>query len=161
MADATFEEGAERPVLIAANDAEDLGILAAMVQDSVLPVTEMRWERAHRRFALLLNRFRWEDRAVAERRGRPYERVQSLLLVEDVLRVSSQGIDRSEAETVLSLLTLSFEPGGDGAGRLELTFAGDGAIALDVECLNVTLRDVTRPYAAPSGHVPDHAGDPP
>ncbi len=31
-----------------------------------------------------------------------------------------------------------------------LTLAGDGAIALEVEALDVTLKDVTRPYIAPS-----------
>ena len=31
-----------------------------------------------------------------------------------------------------------------------------GAVALEVEALDVTLQDVTRPYLAPSGKVPDH-----
>ncbi|SFC86127.1 DUF2948 family protein [Tropicimonas isoalkanivorans] len=156
MSDATFEEGAERPVFVAATDADDLHVISAMVQDAVLPITEMTWDRPRRRFALLLNRFRWEDRAAAEQRGRPYERVQSLLLIDDVTKVASQGIDRSDKDTILSILTISFAPGEDGTGRVELVLAGDGAIALDVECLNVTLRDVTRPYLAPSGHVPKH-----
>ncbi|SDL63129.1 DUF2948 family protein [Aliiruegeria lutimaris] len=156
MTDATFQEGAERPVNVSAVDAEDLKVLSAMAQDAIFPITEMRWDSKSRRFALLLNRFRWEDREAAEKRGRPYERVQSLLIVDDVLKVSSQGIDRTDAETILSLLALEFFAGPDGTGRLELTLAGDGAIALDVECLNVSLRDVSRPYIAPSGHVPDH-----
>ena len=37
-----------------------------------------------------------------------------------------------------------------------LTLAGDGAIALEVEALEVTLQDVTRPYRAPSGKAPAH-----
>jgi hypothetical protein len=32
----------------------------------------------------------------------------------------------------------------------------DGAIAIDVECINVTLKDVTRPYVAPSRKAPNH-----
>ncbi len=156
MTDATFEDGAERPLNLSAEDGDDLQVISAMVQDAVFPITEMRWERKARRFAVLLNRFRWEDREAAERLGRPFERVQSLLVIEDVQKVSSQGIDRADTETVLSLLSLAFEPGEDGTGRLELVLAGDGAIGLDVECLNVALRDVTRPYVAPSGHVPEH-----
>ena len=156
MADATFEEGADRPVQLAAMDADDLKVIAAMVQDAVLPVTEMTWDQKARSFAMLLNRFRWEDRADADRRSRPYERVRSLLIVDDILKVASQGIDRSDSDIVLSLMTVEFEPGVDGAGRVVLTLAGDGAVALDVECLNVTLRDVTRPYAAPSGKAPEH-----
>lgn len=156
MSDAAFEDGAERAVTLTAADAEDLQVISAMVQDAVLPITEMTWESGRRRFALLVNRFRWEDREAAERRGRAYERVQSLLVVDDVLKVATQGIDRGETETVLSILAITFEPGEDGTGRVVLVLAGDGAVALDVECLNVTLRDVTRPYKAPSGHAPTH-----
>lgn len=156
MTDARFEDGADRPVLLSAMDAEDLEVIAAMVQDAVLPITEMAWDRSARRFAVLLNRFRWEDRIDAERRHRPYERVRSLLVIDDVLKVASQGIDRNDRDLVLSLLTIAFEPAEDGAGRIILTLAGDGAVAVDVECLNVTLRDVSRPYAAPSGKAPDH-----
>ena len=156
MADATFEEGGEAPLNLGAEDAEDLKVISALAQDAVFPVTEMRWEAAKRRFALLLNRFRWEDRAAAERRGRPFERVQSVLVVDNVLGVASQGLDRSESELVLSLLQVGFEPGEDGAGHVLLTLAGDGAIRLSVEAIGVTLRDVTRPYRAPSGRVPDH-----
>jgi hypothetical protein len=39
----------------------------------------------------------------------------------------------------------------DGAGRITLVLAGDGAVAVDVEALEVTLKDVTAPYVATSG----------
>jgi hypothetical protein len=77
-------------------------------------------------------------------------------VVEDVRKVQSFGFDRTEKDLVLSLLSMSFEPGEDGTGRLTLTLAGDGAVALDVEALEVRLDDVTRPYRAPSGKVPHH-----
>ncbi len=156
MADARFEDGDERPLNLFAQDGDDLGVISALVQDSVLPVTEMTWDRKARRFALLLNRFRWEDRAAAEAAKRPVERVRSLLVVDDVLAVKTQGIDRRDRDTVLSLLSLAWEPGADGTGRLVLTLAGDGAVAVEVEALDVSLRDVTRPYRAPSGKVPSH-----
>jgi len=82
--------------------------------------------------------------------------LQSVLSVEDVTKVASQGIDRGETDLVLSLLTLDWTPGEDGMGRITLVLAGDGAVALEVEALEVTLRDVTKPYVAPSGQVPDH-----
>ena len=82
--------------------------------------------------------------------------MQSLLVFEDVLAVRSQGIDRSDKDTILSLLDISFAPGADGTGVVTLVLAGDGAIGLEVEALDATLRDVTRPYLAPSGKAPDH-----
>ena len=156
MTDAKFEDGGEAPLRLVAQDAEDLKVIAALLQDAVLPVTELKYDARQHRFAALLNRFRWEDRAEAERVGRAYERVRSVLVVEDVRKVQSFGFDRAEKDLVLSLLSMSFEPGEDGTGRLTLTLAGDGAVALDVEALDLRLDDVTRPYRAPSGKVPRH-----
>lgn len=154
--DASFEDGREAPLRLKALDAEDLGVIAALVQDAVFPAAEMRWDRKTRRFAILLNRFRWEDAPNAKARKRSYERVQAVLAVEDVMRVQSQGVDKSDPDMVFSLLAMAFVPGEDGGGRVELTLAGDGVIALDVEALEVILQDVTRPYVAPSNKVPSH-----
>ncbi|MES2550634.1 MAG: DUF2948 family protein [Pseudomonadota bacterium] len=156
MTDATFQEGGEAPLRLVAQDAEDLKVISTLVQDAVLPVTELKFDAKRHRFALMLNRFRWEDRSQAEQVGRPYERVRSVLVVENVLKVQSLGFDRADKDLVLSLLSLDFTAGEEGAGRLTLTLAGDGAIALDVEALEVRLDDVTRPYRAPSGKVPRH-----
>lgn len=158
MTDARFEDAGERPVRLRAETAEDLAVVSALLQDAVGQVSEIAWARRHRRFLLLLNRFRWEDREAAEAAGRPYERVRSALAVEGVLGVRASGITAAERDLVYVLLAIAFEPGADGAGTLRLTLAGDGAIAVEVECLDVTLTDVTRPYRAPSGRKPDHGG---
>jgi hypothetical protein len=158
MSDARFEDGGEGPLNLSAADAEDLGVISALVQDAVFPASEMAFRAKSRQFALLLNRFRWEDRVAAERAGRGYERVQSVLSFRDVLAVRTQGIAGRKADTILSLLSIRFEPGPDGTGRVILILAGDGAIALTVEALDVALRDVSRPYLAPSGKAPDHGG---
>ncbi|MCA8868338.1 MAG: DUF2948 family protein [Rhodobacteraceae bacterium] len=154
--DARFEDGGDSPLRLLAMDADDLNVISALVQDAVFPAAEMSWQSARRRFALLLNRFRWEDRDAAQTQHRRYERVQSMLLVGGVLKVASSGIDRRDKEVILSLLSLEFTPAEDGAGRLDLILAGDGVIALEVEALEVSLKDVTRPYGAPSKQVPNH-----
>ena len=154
--DARFEDAGDRPLNLGALDGEDLQVLSALAQDAIFPITEMQWVPGENRFALLLNRFRWEDAPVAEQRGRPVERVQSVLVVDNVQSVASQGVDRGDKDVILSLLSITFEAGKDAAGEVLLTLAGDGAIRLSVEALEATLKDVTRPYVAPSGHVPDH-----
>ncbi|MCZ4354544.1 DUF2948 family protein [Roseovarius aestuarii] len=151
--DARFEDGGEAPLNLGALNAEDVPVLSSLVQDAVFPITEMTWRADARRFGLLLNRFRWED--PGKDRHAP-ERVQSLFAIDNVTRVATQGIDRSEKDTVLSLLSVTYEPGEDAAGVWLLTLAGDGAIRLEVEALEATLKDVTRPYVAPSGKAPTH-----
>ncbi len=154
--DARFEDGREGPLRLRALDVDDLNVIAALAQDAVFPAVEMRWDCKARRFAILLNRFRWEDAQNAEARKRSYERVQAVLAFEDVMRVQTQGVDKSDPDMVFSLLAIAFLPGADGTGRIELTLAGDGVIALEVETLEVLLRDVTRPYGALSGQAPSH-----
>lgn len=151
--DARFEDGRETPLHLGAMDAEDLKVIAALTQDAVFPATEMAWLPRDRRFAILLNRFRWED---GGRMRHGAERVQSVLAIDTVVRVSSQGINRSDPDTIFSLLSIDFEAGDAGSDFILLTLAGDGAIRLEIEAVDVTLKDVTRPYSAVSGSTPDH-----
>jgi len=152
--DARFEDGGEAPLNLGAFDAEDLKVISSLSQDSVFAVEDMTWRKKERRLVLLINRFRWEDEGRA-RHGA--ERVRALLVIENVERVASQGVDRGDAGTVMSLLSVTFEPDEDGvSGHVLLTLAGDGALRAKVEALELRLRDVTRPYRAPSGKTPDH-----
>ena len=153
MTDARFEDGREKPLNLGAQDADELQVLSALIQDAIFPITEMTWQAKQRRFGLLLNRFRWEEGA----RGQTApERVQSILVVDNVMSVASQGVDRAETDMILSVLSATFEAGDDGAGDIVFTLAGDGAIRLSVEAIEMTLKDVTRPYNAPSKKAPSH-----
>ncbi len=155
-ADARFEDGAEGALRLRAESEEDLTVISALIQDAVVLVSQIAWTPRRRRFSLLVQRFRWEDAPAAERQRRPFERVQSVLTIAGALRVRASGLDPRNRDGVIALLSLTFQPAGDGAGALRLTLAGDGEIDAEVECLDVTLQDVSRPYVAPSGKAPGH-----
>lgn len=148
--DARFHDADAGPLRLWATDAEDLQVVAALCQDAVLPASEMRWIASERRFAMLVNRFRWE----AGRRTT--QRVRSVIAMGDVTRVRGQGVVPGDVDTVLSVLTMEWAPGDDAAGVLTITFAGDGLVAIEADCLDLRLADVTRPYGAPSGRRPAH-----
>ncbi|MEM1346209.1 MAG: DUF2948 family protein [Pseudomonadota bacterium] len=156
--DARFEDvpGGARPLRLKAETAEDLTVLSSLLQDAVGTAGEIVWARGRQRLVLLLNRFRWEDVPAAERAGRSFERVQAALTIEAVTGVRARGLPPGEPETVYSLLAMAFEAGEDGAGTLVLTLAGDGALAATVECLDVQLADVTRPWQARAKNAPSH-----
>jgi hypothetical protein len=159
MTDARFEDGAERPLRLRAETPEDLAVISALVQDAVCQPDRIAWMPRRHRFTLLLNRFRWEDRPAAERQRRPFERIQSLLTVDSAMRARTSGVDPADRELVMAVLSIGFEPTEDGAGRVQLVLAGDGEIVLDVECLDVSLVDVTRPYVARARRAPAHPTD--
>ena len=154
--DAGFNDALDRPLNLGAQDAEDLQVISSLTQDAVLTVDDLKWNRAERQLVFLLKRFRWEDVELAKQQGRDPERVQSLLVIQNATGLASQGIDRKQADIVLSLMSVEFSGAEDGVGDLILTFSGDGALKVQVDGLDVALRDVTRPYVAPSKQVPNH-----
>ena len=156
--DAGFNDSLDRPLNLGAHDAEDLQVISSLTQDAVLTVDDLKWSRAERQVVFLLKRFRWEDVELAKQQGRDPERVQSLLVIQNATGLASQGIDRKQVDIVLSLMSLEFSGAEDWVGDLILTFSGDGALKVQVDGLDVALRDVTRPYVAPSKQVPNHDG---
>lgn len=157
MEDARFEDGAavDQPIRLAVETLEDLGVASALLQDAVGLAGEITWMPRKRRLVILLNRFRWEDRDAAELQRRPYERVRTILQIDSVLSVKTRGLDPREKETTYALLGVTFEPAEDGAGTLTLKLAGDGDLALQVECLDLHLSDTSKPWVAKAG-MPDH-----
>lgn len=156
MTDAGFHDADSGPLSLMVHDQDDLLVVSALLQDAIMTGTDISYDAHKRYLALLLNRFRWEDAEQARRETRRYERVRAVLMISDVMRVQSDGIERGDSDLVLQLLNITWQPADDGTGRVILQFSGDGSIALDVECLNMDLRDVTQPYLAPSGKAPHH-----
>ena len=151
--DATFEDGAEQPIRLRGESTDDLTVIASLTQDAILPASEISWLPRENRFGLLLNRFRWENKT------KDAERVQTVLVFDSVTNARTNGVNANDKDQILSLLDITFAPSDDGAGTLTLVLAGDGEIALDVECIDIILQDATRPYIAPSKSQPKHTLD--
>ncbi len=128
-------------------DSEDLSVISSCCQDAVLKIGEMNYLAKEKRFVMTLNRFAWEKENAKERR-------RSVLHFERVNSVKLQGLNREEADLVTSLLAITFEETDAPGGVLELIFAGDGAVRLDVECIEAQLSDMPAAWEASS--IPSH-----
>ena len=128
---------------LAAADSEDLEILSARLQDATARLKDIAWLPKLRRFAVLFNRYRWEEKA-------QNTRIRAGLHFDGVLKVQSQNIKHGAPDSVVSLLAISFTPniGEDPGGVVELTLAGGGAFRLTVECIEAELADLSGPWAA-------------
>jgi hypothetical protein len=134
-------------------DTLDLSVIAAHLQDALVKMSDLGFDKSTRRFALIFNRFMWED-LEAERgkgakadRNAPYRRVRSALHFDAVQRIQTMGLRLANTEALAALMTIAFEPKNDLSGAVKLTFAGGGAIKLDVECLDAWLTDISAPWA--------------
>lgn len=145
------------PLGLIAADTDDLQVVSAVMQDAVAKVGEMAFLPRARRFALLANRFVWEEGATKERG--PWHRVRTGLHFEDVARVRTKALDLGNKGAVVSILAVAFEPDGEeGAGTITLSLGGGGAIALDVESINAAAEDLSPPWR--TQNRPDHETGP-
>lgn len=131
-----------------AEDAEDLAVISAALQDAVAKIGDIRFEAAARRLTIGLNRFRWESGA------RSAERVRTGVQFGGVLGVKARNLRRDAPNAVIELLSLTFEPADPPGGLIALTFAGGGDLRLEVECIDVVLSDLS--VAWPARGRPDH-----
>lgn len=135
-------------------DPDDLRVLSCHLQDAVIRVEDMAYLRQEMRFAAIANRFDW-----ARAREGVYQRRRSGLRFERVKGAQVQGIDLKQKEAVLELLAITFEPSEEPSGTLTLSFAGGGAIRLQVECIEAELRDLGAVWR--TERMPEHAGSEP
>lgn len=141
------------PLRLRAIDTLDLSVIAAHLQDALVKMADLGMDKDKRRFALIFNRFMWEDLEAEKGKGAkadknaPYRRVRSALHFDAVQRVQTQNLRLANAEALAALMTIAFEAKNDLSGTVTLTFAGGGAIKLDVECLDAWLTDLTAPWA--------------
>ena len=127
---------------LVAEDPEDLAVISAAVQDAVLRVGDIRYDREGRQLTLVLNRFRWEARS-----GRG-ERVRAALQLGGVGSVQARRLRQDAPDAVLALLDVAFEAGEAPGGTVVFAFAGGGDLRCEVECVDAVLADVSAPWSA-------------
>ena len=139
------------PLRLIAQDAEDLAVISAALQDAVGRIGDIQWQPAAKRLTLALNRFRWETAA-----GKRGERVRAGLQLSSVTAVQSRNLRRDFKDGVVELLAVTFETGPEApGGTVVLKFAGDGDMRAEVECIDAVLADVSAPW--PTRNRPAHA----
>jgi hypothetical protein len=131
-----------------AEDADDLAVISAALQDAVTHIGDIQWERRERRLTIAFNRFRWE---AEEGQG---ERVRAGFQLGCVQGVKARNLRRDAKDAVLELLALTFEPTEPPGGRITFAFAAGGDLAAEVECIDAALADLSTPWPVP--HKPGH-----
>lgn len=129
-------------------DEEDLNVVSAHVQDAVMTLGALVFDKAARRFVAPMNRFAWEmQRGLFP--GQP-ERRNSVLHFERVDRVRMSGLPSGKRDEVLSLLAIHFAAQTLPSGAIDLVFSGGGVIRLEVECIEASLSDLGGAWKASS-----------
>ena len=131
-----------------AQDADDLAVISAALQDAVAQIGDMAYDAAAQQLTLAVNRYRWENGV------RLQERVRTGLQIGSVLSVQSRNLRRDAKTAVVELLAVQFEPGEAPGGVVHLAFSGGGDLRAHVECIDAVAADLSAPWPTP--HRPTH-----
>ena len=122
-----------------ARTEEDLRIVSAHLQDSIVNVSDIANLKKNKIFLMQLNRFMWED--VKKGVFRKNKRIRTVLKFENVLNVLSKNINQAKKDKFLDFLAIETIITPDNNYEMKIIFAGDSIIRVISEVIEVTLDD--------------------
>jgi len=136
-------------------DEDDLKIISAHLQDAVLKVGDMTFLPSDNKFVALMNRFNWLTATQKSEVDGGYERRRCAVRFDKVRQAQWRSLSLKDGSDAHELLAIAFEESDPPSGYITLTFAGGGAIRLQVDCIEVSLRDLGPSWE--TAYKPDHS----
>ena len=121
------------------NNIEDLKIISAYCQDSIIKTTDLVYLKKNKIFIAKLSRFMWED--LEREVFRKYKRIDSYLRFNFIEKVVSKNIDQKKSRKNLELLTIKPFLDKNNFYEINLIFSGNSVISIQSESIDVILDD--------------------
>ena len=122
-----------------AKTEEDLRVLSAHLQDSIVNVADIASLKRNKIFLMQLSRFMWED--IEKGVLRKNKRIRTVLKFDNVLNVLSRNINQVKKDKFLDFLAIETNLTPDNNYEMKIIFAGDAIIRVISEAIEVTLDD--------------------
>jgi hypothetical protein len=132
-----------------ARDANDVAVLSTLLQDAIIPGTDMSLDRNLNEFVIVANRFCWEVEPsvdVKSSDGKPvHERRLCGIRIARVRSVQHYNWPKTLRDTLFSLLALRHvdiaEQAVEGA-VMQFEFSGGSSLRLSVDRVDIVLEDL-------------------
>ena len=131
---------------------EDLKIISAYLQDSILIVKDMVFLKQNRTFIMMVNRFMWED--VEKGIFRRNKRIRCAIKFEEVFKVMSKNINQENKNRPLECLAIKCAQTLKKTYEIKIFFAGNSIITIKSEVIEVVIHDLDKPWNVK--HIPQH-----
>tara|TARA_Y100000590_G_C15654876_1_gene990233 strand:- start:221 stop:670 length:450 start_codon:yes stop_codon:yes gene_type:complete len=135
-----------------AKNQEDLKIMSAYSQDSIVIVKDITFLKKNRIFIMIINRFMWED--IEKGINRQNKRIRCALKFDGVLKAKSKKINQSNINKKLECLAIECNELSNKNVEINFFFAGGGIITLISEFIEVVMHDLGKPWYVK--HIPKH-----
>lgn len=138
------------PLRMIAEDQDDLQVIAACLQDALIPLSGMTFDQETGNFHLLANRFCWECAPEVLEGDSFYQRVSTGIAFQHVTEIKKKDLNLENKNELVNLLTIH---NGD-ENYIHLIFSGGAEIRLTVDKISCHLTDVEEPYH--TCNIPTH-----
>jgi len=129
--------------LIGRNE-EDLKVISAYLQDSVVVTKDILFLKKNRIFIMILNRFMWED--VEKGIFRENKRIRCSVKFENIIKVMSKSINQKNQNKPLEHLAIKSNSIEGEFFKIKIFFSGGGIITLTSEVIEVFMNDLGKPW---------------
>ena len=131
---------------------EDLKVISAYSQDSVVAVKDIIFLKKNRIFVIIMNRFMWED--IEKGLNRKNKRIRCAIKFEGILEVKSKKINQKNKNKLLECLTIKCKEILGNNYEIKFFFAGGGIITLISESIEIIMQDLGLSWNVK--HIPNH-----
>ena len=131
---------------------EDLKVISAYSQDSIVAVKDITFLKKNRIFVMITNRFMWED--IEKGITRQSKRIRCALKFEGILKVKSKKINQKNKNKCLECLAIKCNKILNENYEINFFFAGGAVITLIAESVEVVMQDLGISWNVK--HIPKH-----
>ena len=131
---------------------EDLKVISAYLQDSILIVKDIVFLKQNRTFIMIVNRFMWEN--VEKEVFMQNKRIRCAVKFEEVIKVVSKNINQKNKNKLLECLAIKCSSIFEETYKIKIFFAGNSIITIISEVIEVALHDLGKPWNVK--HIPIH-----
>jgi len=147
-----MSEDAKNNLKLIGKNQEDLKVISAHSQDSIVTVKDMIFLEKNRIFLMMVNRFMWED--IEKDIYRKNKRIRCAIKFEGILKVKSKKINQKNKNKRLECLAIKCNQILNKNYEIIFFFAGGAAITLISESIEVVMHDLGVPWNVK--HIPKH-----
>ena len=127
------------------SDIEDYEVLSSLIQDAVIPTSEMKFDKLEKQFFIVCSRFSWENRL----QNKGNKRIVSGICFDNVIEVKKKNFPSFNSENILNFLTLK-----KVTGFIELIFSNNVLIKLEGNNISFRIDDLNKEW--PTIFSPSH-----
>ena len=147
-----MSENEKRNLKLMVRNREDLKVISAYSQDSIVAIKDITFLEKNRIFIMIINRFMWED--IEKGINRQSKRIRCALKFEGILKVKSKKINQKNKDKRLECLAIECNEILNKNCEIIFFFAGGGMITLISESIEAVMHDLGKPWNV--RHTPKH-----